>query len=75
MTVRHIKGQDVKEFGFSQTTLFINIYDKQLNSGACTLIDEFEIEDLAGSGGEAEVDCRDAYNALDLRDLLLDDTD
>ena len=64
----------LKSLASAETTLFISIHEKQLNSGA-TLIDEFEIEDLAGSGGEAEVDCRDAYNALDLRDLLLDDTD
>ena len=54
---------------------FLGVYNRQVQSSLCAVVEEDGVDDLAGSGGETEGDVGDAEDSFDIRDLLLDETD
>ncbi len=85
MINRNIFGRSIEEQSLGETTFafgnarepfqFLRVHNRQVEPGFGAVVTEDGVDDLTSGGGEAEGDVRDAEDRLDIRDLLLDETD
>jgi len=77
---RRIKEQSLGQTAFlfrnaGEPLQFLRVYNRKVETSLGRVVEEDGVDDFPSGGSEAEGDVRDSEDRLDIRDLLLDETD